>query len=546
MGMLKSRHAHHSRIFINSNWNTDSEHAPFSSPGSLKSVFQRAMAFGNKRDNRSYAQVLSSQCDSPFHKIDKWSSSIAGSCYMDSTSASGGQYSNKTHQFGGSKRGVLYKECKQLCWCHIKLDPACQVCTIVLKNGQGSADSMDVQTAPCTRDKIHTSDIRKPPQPNVTSSTTRLVTNFNELALSNRFEALATNSDVQSDTQMSLSVPSDSVHSLHLQRSVCSDDKNFTIKEPNTDATLVVPKNSKARKTDTVNTCLKIHEKVTTDNDIRPVNPVHLMGNLDQFVRPPKSQQKWYGFHPNPKKDSDQTVSSWHTGASRLNSTYLRIARQAGIASSPPMSCPISQESLRKWERSAHESTVSCNHAASFNRCLLKIQNMNSQLKAIRVESKGETAATVSSAVDELQFLLDFNSSVCQAMAKSMEHLTEFVFVNMANTTLLRHDSYLAYLKAGVKANTLHALRTAPLQLDTLFQDSVVKRAEEDITGFDKGRSSSVYKGRRYHPYERQDSKTDSRQERPAWKNLSRTQRRKQKGRHQYSSRPAKGQQQRK
>ena len=34
----------------------------------------------------------------------------------------------------------------------------------------------------------------------------------------------------------------------------------------------------------------------------------------DQFVRPPKSQQKWYGFHPNPKKDSDQTVSSWHTG----------------------------------------------------------------------------------------------------------------------------------------------------------------------------------------------------------------------------------------
>ena len=34
----------------------------------------------------------------------------------------------------------------------------------------------------------------------------------------------------------------------------------------------------------------------------------------DQFVRPPKSQQKWYGFHANPKKDSDQSVSSWHTG----------------------------------------------------------------------------------------------------------------------------------------------------------------------------------------------------------------------------------------
>ena len=148
----------------------------------------------------------------------------------------------------------------------------------------------------------------------------------------------------------------------------------------------------------------------------------------DQFVGPPKSQEKWYGFHANPKKDSDQSVSSWHTGSSRLNSTYLRIARQAGIASSPPMSRPISQENLRKCERSTRESTVICNHAAGFNRCLLKIQeNMNTQLKAIRVESKGKTAAKVSSAVDELQFLLDFNSSVCQAMAKSMEHLSLFL-----------------------------------------------------------------------------------------------------------------------
>ena len=52
---------------------------------------------------------------------------------------------------------------------------------------------------------------------------------------------------------------------------------------------------------------------------------------------------------------------------------------------------------------------------------------MHSQLKAVLVEAKGKTPAKVSTAVDELQFLLDFNSSVCQAMAKSMEHLTEFV-----------------------------------------------------------------------------------------------------------------------
>ena len=62
-----------------------------------------------------------------------------------------------------------------------------------------------------------------------------------------------------------------------------------------------------------------------------------------------------------------------------------------------------------------------------------------------------------------------------------MEHLTDFVFVIMANTTLLRRDSYLAYLKAGIKADTMAALRTAPLHLSTLFPDSVLKQAEEPL-----------------------------------------------------------------
>ena len=209
------------------------------------------------------------------------------------------------------------------------------------------------------------------------------------------------------------------------------------------------------------------------------------------------------------------------------------------------MSRPISQENLRKWEKSARESTIICNQAAGFNRCLLKVQqSMGAQLKAIRVESKGRAPTKASAAVDELQFLLDFNASVCQSMAKAVEHLTEFVFVNMANATLLRRDSYLAYLKAGVKADTLNALRTSPLHVETLFPDSCVKKAEEDITDFDRHKPGSVYKGRRYHPYERQDQRSDRKQDKPAWKNLSRTQRRKNKGKQQYSSRPAKGQQQ--
>ena len=53
----------------------------------------------------------------------------------------------------------------------------------------------------------------------------------------------------------------------------------------------------------------------------------------DQFVRPAKSQSKWYGVHSETKKDSSSAVKSWNTFSSRINSTYLRIARQAGIAS---------------------------------------------------------------------------------------------------------------------------------------------------------------------------------------------------------------------
>ena len=132
----------------------------------------------------------------------------------------------------------------------------------------------------------------------------------------------------------------------------------------------------------------------------------------------------------------------------------------------------------------------------------------------------------------------------CQAMAKSMEHLTDSVFMNMANVTLLRRDWYLAYLKAGIKADTLAALRTAPLQITTLFRDPVLKQAEEDISNADKGRSGSVYKKNRYHPYERQDNKSDNRrQDRSAWKNISRGHNKRNKGKHQFSSRPAKGQQ---
>ena len=204
----------------------------------------------------------------------------------------------------------------------------------------------------------------------------------------------------------------------------------------------------------------------------------------DQFVRPPKSQLKWYELFSDQKSSTAtrDSVTSWSTDASKLNSSYSRIARAAGIAATPPPSRQITHDNLRRWEKSAREASTFCNQAAGFNRCLLKVQeNMQGQLKSIRTEiTKGKCSSKFSNAVEELQYLTDFNSSISQAMAKTMEHLSDFVFVTVANSTLARRDSYLSSM-----LDTLASLRTAPLQMATLFPDEALKQAEQDIANFE-------------------------------------------------------------
>ena len=60
---------------------------------------------------------------------------------------------------------------------------------------------------------------------------------------------------------------------------------------------------------------------------------------------------------------------------------------------------------------------------------------------------------------------MDFNASITYAMAKTMEHLIDFLFVTVANNTLVRRDSYLSHNQL----DALAALRTAPLYIHTLF-----------------------------------------------------------------------------
>ena len=92
----------------------------------------------------------------------------------------------------------------------------------------------------------------------------------------------------------------------------------------------------------------------------------------------------------------------------------------------------------------------------------------------------------------------------------------------MGNLTLARRDSYLTHMKTCDKPDTLAALRTAPLQAGTLFPDTRLKRAEDDIAHYEsKGQSTSSCSKGRYHPYERYDKKSDKRSDKPAWKSIS-------------------------
>ena len=91
---------------------------------------------------------------------------------------------------------------------------------------------------------------------------------------------------------------------------------------------------------------------------------------------------------------------------------------------------------------------------------------MQDQLKTVSNESIGKSSSKVSTALDELQYLINFNASITQAAANTMEHLTEFVFISMGNLTLACRDAYLTHLKSGVKPDTIASFR----QLQCIFQ----------------------------------------------------------------------------
>ena len=131
--------------------------------------------------------------------------------------------------------------------------------------------------------------------------------------------------------------------------------------------------------------------------------------------------------------------------------------------------------------------------------------------------------------VDELEYLLTFNRSITQAMARTMQDLSEGVFVSVANFTLAHRNSYLEYLHAGVKQDTVTALCTAPIHLQSLFPNRLLIKAEEEVTRSAERRSSSQFnpKPGHFHPYasnDRVSKQPDRKSSFPAWKQIHKRQ----------------------
>ena len=263
-----------------------------------------------------------------------------------------------------------------------------------------------------------------------------------------------------------------------------------------------------------------------------------------QYVSCPKSQSRWYGIHPSQPKDPTRPgkyVNIWPNDAAKINSAFPRIAKQ-NVPNTQPAVRQLSQDTVRKWEKAAKESSYICNQAAGFNRCITKLQDsVQEQVRILHNEmGKGKSSAKAQSALDELHYLTTFNQNVNFAMGKSLQHLSDFTFTQMANLTLVRRDSYPEHLKPGVKPDTFSALRNCPLNGYALFPDAVIRKAEDDITQHEAAKRTSQpglghggfagahKKGQnRYQPYSTgwkgQDStKTlgNSGKDIPAWKSF--------------------------
>ena len=253
---------------------------------------------------------------------------------------------------------------------------------------------------------------------------------------------------------------------------------------------------------------------------------------VDQFVRTPKSQAKWYQQY-RIRQDSNvrpgKTIFSWSDSEARLNSQFSRVAKVSSYPQSGPASRPVPQDILRHWEKCAREGTYVTNHAAAFNRCTSNIQEkMNSHIALLNdAIVKGKAPKEIVEAIRDLKDLSAFHSSVSVVLGTALQHLADSLFIQLAN--------YLEFVKPGLKPDTWNRLRNALLFSSALFPNDVLATAEQDISKHESvpgaqgpGPGTTQHSGKKqshycYTPYDKKDSRQAgySSQSSQSWKQFS-------------------------
>ena len=287
--------------------------------------------------------------------------------------------------------------------------------------------------------------------------------------------------------------------------------------------------------------CHKMERLNTTVAEGYPSRSQESAGlKVDQFVRTPKSQAKWYQQY-RIRQDTNtrpgKSIFSWSDSDARLNSQFSRIAKVSSYPQSGPASRPVPQDILRGWEKCAREGTYVTNHAAAFNRCTSNIQEkMNAHIALLNdTIVKGKAPKEIVDATWDLRDLSAFHSNVSVALGTALQHLADSLFIQLANFILLRQDFYLEFVKTGLKPDTWNKLRNAPLFHSALFPDDILASAEQDILKHESapgaqgpGPGTTQHSGRkqshyRYKPYDKKEARQAGYSSQPSqpWRQFS-------------------------
>ena len=102
-------------------------------------------------------------------------------------------------------------------------------------------------------------------------------------------------------------------------------------------------------------------------------------------------------------------------------------------------------------------------------------------VRILQEMAKGKSSQKCKKVLDDLNDLTSFNQNLAYCVGQATQHLADIMFIQMANFTLFRRDSFLNHLKQGVKQVNRSTLRNAPLHLQALFPDDVLSKAEDNI-----------------------------------------------------------------